>query len=140
MTVSITWSSTTGGAAITTPLDHGSATNDASTTAQTIYLRHDGGSEITNANLYFRQISGTYTGSFSAATDYAEILAWGNETAEDDFGGVLVSWDSIEWSTYDNKTGTDFFVLSTGHGNGEDNEEIVPVNVTATPSLSLIHI
>ena len=132
MAVTLTWSVTSGGAAISSALDHGNASNGTNTTAQTIYVRHDGANAITNASLYFRQMSGTYTGSLSAAADYTEILAWGNETVAAEWGGVCVSWNSSTWASETSKSASTHFVLSTGYGDGEDNAVTIPTSTGAS--------
>ena len=93
MAVSITWSSTAGGVGITS-VSHGSATNGANTTAQQIFVRHDGTNPITACAFYFAQKSGSYTGGFTATTDFAELLAWGDGATANAFGGVQINMDS----------------------------------------------
>lgn len=93
MAVSITWSSTAGGTAITN-VNHGNASNGANTTAQQVFIRHDGANPITGCAFYFAAKAGTYSGSFNAATDFAEMKAWGDGATANAFGGVQINMDA----------------------------------------------
>ena len=135
--VSVIWSTTNGGTAISSNVDLGSKANGEVSTDQTIHLRHDGANVITGVGLYIREFSGAYSGSVSAASDYAELLAWGDATAEDDFGGIFINMDAInsftstEWPAYDDKTTTYGFVCRTGVGDTEGNAVTVSKNTTS---------
>lgn len=94
MAVSITWSSIAGGSGLSS-LSHGSSANGENTTAQQLYLRHDGLNAITGCKFYFSQKSGSYTGGASAADDYAELLEWGAAADAGDFGGIQINMDAI---------------------------------------------
>ena len=128
MAVSITWSETNGGAAISQPLNHGNVENGSSTTEKTIYVRHDGSNPITSCAFYLQQYSGSYNGDSSASADYNELIAWGDDATEDGFGGYLVnmnatgSWAS-GWATYDAKTPDYGFVCRTGTADTSGNAE-----------------
>jgi hypothetical protein len=93
MAVLITWSSTAGGGAISN-VNHGSISNGTNTTEQQVFVRHDGLNSITAAGFYFAQKSGSYTGTFTAAGDFTEIVGWGDGVAANDFGGIQVNMDS----------------------------------------------
>ena len=137
MSVSIIWSSTVGGEAITSIIDHGNAANGAATTPEEIFIRHDGGSNITNVALYIREYSGSYSGSATAAADIAEIINWGDQTAEDDFGGFFINFNAATsyatgWPTYSDKSPTGGFVHRTGYGDSESNAIDLPTSTGAT--------
>ena len=72
MTVLLTWYDT--GVIQTDTLDHGSKSNGETTTVREISITHDGANEITATKLYARQFSGTYSGSATAAADFAEVI------------------------------------------------------------------
>ena len=117
MTVALTWS--VGGSVVSGTLDHGSKNNGQTTTAQEIFLRHDGANDITALSLYVRQFSGTYGGAFTAATDYTEIMGWGDAATVAAFGGVQFNMDYInaypaaQWPDVTTKTSTYGFVART---------------------------
>ena len=126
MAVYIIWSLTNGGIAISDTIDHGSAANGSETTEKEFFVRHNGNNSITNVGLYIRQFSGTYTGSFTASTDIAEVLSWGDGNTLSDFGGFMVNQNAITsyatgWPTYDSKSPSGGFVHRTGVGDSEGN-------------------
>jgi hypothetical protein len=141
--VSITWSASAGGATITS-VNHGSAANGANTSAQQIYLRHDGDNAITGCGFYFVQKAGAYTGDFNAPTDLAEITAWGDEDSSSGFGGIQINmnaegtfdggatWDMDE-STKTSPDGLKF-TMRTGTGNSAANA--VTLSETMSASMS----
>jgi len=109
MTVSITWSLTNGGAAVGEPVNLGSVGAGSTATAQQLFISHDGVSSITGCRLYLAEYSGSYTGGATAAADYSEIVSWGDEAAEADFGGLQINMDTqggfaSSWPTYGDKT------------------------------------
>jgi hypothetical protein len=93
MAVSITWSTTAGGSGISS-VAHGTSVNGANTTAQQLFLRHDGANPITACAFFFAQKSGSYTGAATAADDFTELLGWGDATPANDFGGIQVNMDA----------------------------------------------
>ncbi len=115
MTILLTWSDANGGANLTEPKDHGSLANGATSSASTIFVRHDGTNPITEAGFFIRAASGTYSGSATAAEDIAELLSWGDAALTGDFGGFQLALDALatfpaaEWPTFASKT-----VLSGG--------------------------
>ena len=135
MTVSLVWSSTNGGVAITS-LDHGAASNGAETTEQELFLRHDGVAEITDVVFYVMEFAGTYLGGATAAADLAELLAWGDLSTLTGFGGLLfnflatTSYPSSGWSTYASKDPTGGTVVRTGVGDSEGNGIPLPITTT----------
>jgi hypothetical protein len=86
MVVDITWSESQAGSAISSPLSWGNVGNGSSL-EDDLYIRHDGVEKITNCAYYIQAYTGTYEGSFDAATDYAELLSWGS----DDTDGFLIN-------------------------------------------------
>jgi hypothetical protein len=133
MSVSIIWSYTAGGAGISTIVDHGNAANGASTDGKEIFIRHTGENKITNVGLYIRQISGTYSGSFTALSDINEILSWGDAGSSAAFGGFMVnfqpdSYPSAAWPTLSSKSPTGGFVHRTGYGDNETNAVTIPTS------------
>jgi len=58
VSVSVIYSLTNGGVEISSALDHGDMSNGDISSAQTIYLRHDGANPITSAGIFIRQYSG----------------------------------------------------------------------------------
>ncbi len=87
MVVAITWSASQGGSAITPPLSWGSIGNGANSIDE-LFITHDGLEKITSCGYYIQAYTGSYTGTFDAATDYAELLAWG---AGDPAEGFLIN-------------------------------------------------
>ncbi len=89
MAVSTTVSKTLGGAMVadvlsgfTTGYDLGLATQNVLTTpVNTFYFRHNGVNAITDASFYIANYSGTYGGDYNAATDYAKVIAHGDDTS-----------------------------------------------------------
>lgn len=137
MAVSIIWSSTNGGSAIT-EVDHSSSASGSETTEQEIFVRHDGVNGISNCGLYIVEKSGTYSGDNSAAADIAEILGWGDSDVAADFGGFEINMDKINawaggWPTYDEKSGgvsgSSFNTFRTGVGDSADNKILLHVNM-----------
>lgn len=130
MPVSITWSASAGGAAVSS-VSHGSAANGSNTSAQQIYVRHDGDNPITGCAFYFAQKGGVYSGSEDAATDFAELLAWGDGGTSNAFGGVQINMDAVNgfsggatWGMSEaQKTSADGFkfTLRTGVGDSSVN-------------------
>jgi hypothetical protein len=143
MSVGIVFSLTNGGPAITTLVDHGSAANGIASSATEIFIRHDGSNPITNVGLYLRQVSGTYSGSFTAPADVAEILAWGDGVTAAAFGGFQCNFDAVgtypadTWPTYSVPTSTNGSVFKTGVGDTEGNAVILPVATGASVAGSI---
>ena len=136
--VNIIWSLTNGGATLSSAIDHGSSPNGDNTTAQAIYIRHDGSNEITAAKLYAQQNTGSYEGSATAAADIAEVLSWGDASTESTFGGILLNMNATgafpdaSWPTYDNKTPTSGATCRTGVGDSGSNGILIPVTTGAS--------
>jgi len=134
MSVNLIWSTTNGGTAISSTVDCGSKANGEYTTSKELYLRHDGSNPITNVKLYIREFSGTYSGAATSSTDIAEMLAWGDATDSDSFGGVFVNMDAInsyptdQWPTVTTKSPTYGFVCRTGDGDSEGNAVTISKN------------
>ncbi len=87
MAVSTTVSKTLGGATVadiltgsTTGYDLGTATQSSgSTPVNIVYFRHNGVNPITDASYYIANYSGSYGGDYNASTDYAKIIAHGDD-------------------------------------------------------------
>jgi hypothetical protein len=133
MSITVTFSTTNGGSEISGSLDHGDQVAGDNTTAQTIYIEHDGNNSLNNFRIYIDEKSGTYSGSKTAAQDKAEILGWGDNTAEGTFGGVQFNFDAVggfpssAWGTYDDKSPTNGNTARTGIGDSAANGMILPI-------------
>lgn len=107
--VNVIWSLSNGGSSITSTINHGNVSNGQKTSVQTIYIRHDGSSQITDVGFYIRQFSGTYSGQRTPVSDINEILSWGNQTLESAFGGFQINMNAVDgfplssWSLYNSK-------------------------------------
>jgi hypothetical protein len=125
--VSIIWSTTNGGTALSATEDCGSKANGETTTSKEFYLRHNGSNVITNVGLYIREFTGTYSGAATSSADIAELLAWGDASTADSFGGAMINMDAInsyptaQWPTLSSKDTTYGAVLRTGVGDSEGN-------------------
>lgn len=109
MTVTVSWSSSNGGTAISS-LSHGSVGNGSESSAQTIYLRHGGTYAITDCGFYVQAIPISYGGDFTADADLAEFLAWGDASTSAEFGGLFLnlnatgSFPAASWPTVTSKS------------------------------------
>lgn len=140
MSVGIIWSLTNGGTAISTTVDHGNASNGATTTAKEFFIRHDGANEITGVGFYVRQFSSTYQGHATAAADIAELLGWGDASDTDDFGGFQINMNAVgaypvsAWPTLLSKSPTNGSVFRTGVGDSEGNSVAITTASGASAS------
>lgn len=138
MAVTLIFSSTNGGASITSPLDHGDSANGATTTAEEIFLRHDGANNITNVGLYLRAYSGSYTGTATATGDFAEIISWADQTTTAGFGGVHINWlatssyPTSAWPVYTSKSPTGGVAIRSGIGDSSTTLITLPTTTGAT--------
>lgn len=91
----------------TTGYDLGTATQSVGTTpVSKIYFRHNGVNAITDASYYIAPYSGTYGGDYNAATDYAKIVAHGDDTSGSYGLQVEETFSSSSFTTpYTIKTG-----------------------------------
>ena len=113
MAVTITWSSTNGGAAISS-LDHGSGAAGGTLTANEIFIEHNAINPLSQCSFYLG----------GDPTDLAEVIAWGNATIAADFGGIQLNMRAITSPTYDNwptlgdksPSGQDTHVFRTNFG------------------------
>ncbi len=87
MAVNLTVSSTISGsnyadvlAGGSSGIDIGTVTNGQTSSTKELYIRHDGTTKITGLSFYLQTYTGTYGGDYSAAADYAKILAWGDKS------------------------------------------------------------
>lgn len=92
MPVSIIWSDSSLGSQVD-EIDHGNVANGAYTTAETIFLRHDGDNTITSCAFYFKQVVDGYGGGFSGPADYSEIKSWGDNDTANGHGGIQLNMD-----------------------------------------------
>jgi hypothetical protein len=135
MAISVTFSSSNGGLGLSAPVDHGNIANGSTTTPQTIYIRHDGVNPITSTTVFCTSVDNSeYAGSFTAAGDKTELLAWGNAGASGDFGGIQFNFNASgsfpgsSWPTFSNKTTVDGFgyTIRTGVGDSSSNGIAIP--------------
>jgi hypothetical protein len=120
----------------------GLASNGENTSVTTIFLRHDSATDLTACKLYFVPKTGTYTGDATAADDFSELLAWGDDTDASDFGGIQVNFDAVGvWSggaTWDMsesvKTSPDGlkYTIRTGVGDSLANGISLPVEMSSS--------
>jgi len=103
---------TSGGADIgSNKVDFGDIAVGADVTRD-LYVRHDYTNKISDVTLFMGQLSGIYDGDFDAATDWAELLAWGDGAATD---GAFLSQDA----------GSTFTQLKTGSLDSQANGQTV---------------
>ena len=143
MPVTVIWSSTNGGSAITEPLSHGNSSNGAFTSTQEIHLRHDGANPITDTTFHMSAIdTGVYGGDFTAAADQAELLEWGDAAGTNDFGGMQFNrnatggFPGASWPDFSNKTSADGHGINVRTGVGDDSSN--PLNVTTAMGASAL--
>lgn len=137
MPVSVTWSSSNGGGAISQPLDHGVDTNGSVLSAQEVFLSHDGANQITDCGFYLAEKSGAYGGDASAGADLSELLGWGDGGDADAFGGFQLNMDATggyagNWPTFGDKSGSTYNVFRTGVGDSEANKIVLATNMGLT--------
>lgn len=111
-TVLVTYSSTNGGSAISSDIDGGSVGNGEVTTADTVYVRHDGDNSITSCKFYIAAINERYLGAATADGDLSEVLGWGDGATAAAFGGFFLNLDASggfpagSWPSLANKSVT----------------------------------
>lgn len=118
MAVTLTWSSTNGGTAITS-LNHGSGAAGSILTANEIFIRHNGLNSLSQCSFYLA----------GDPTDLAEVIEWGDAAAANDFGGFEINMRAItatqydNWPTYSDKSpsGLDTHTFRTGFGDTTGN-------------------
>lgn len=137
MPVSIIWSLTNGGAAISEPLDHGADSSGSILTSQEIFMRHDGTNQITAVGFGLGVLIGTYGGDATKEADLAEMFSWGNGATAAVFGGVQLNMDAIgayagNWPTFDDKFGSTYNVFRAGTGDAIETRILLPVNMGLT--------
>ena len=135
MAVNITWSLSNGGPAIADPLDHGETAAGSTTTAQTVFIEHDGENQIIGCGFYISQKSGTYNGNFSPSSDISESLQWGNATEDNEFGGFQVNMNATggfpgsSWPVWNDKTPSGGSAFFSGIGDSAENKIVLPVTM-----------
>lgn len=143
MAVSITWSNTAGGGGIT-GVSHGSSSNGSNTTAQQVFIRHDGSNPITGCAFYFAQKSGSYSGNDTAAGDFAELLAWGDGATANAFGGVQINMNAegsfdggSTWGMSESqKTSVDGYKFTLRTGTADNTSNAVTLSEKMSASMS----
>jgi len=106
MVVSITWSLSSGGAAASSPQNHGTVGNGDTGSALDLYIRHDGSNEITGVGFYIRAYSGgSYDGDGTPADDYNELIAWGDAWVTAGDGGIEIAQNASSPTWVVHKTG-----------------------------------
>jgi hypothetical protein len=138
MPVTITWSMTKNGSNITN-VDHGFVEVDGYTSAKEIFIHHDGSNSLENCAFYFAEKPSGYTGDFTAASDFAEILGWGDDNTASGFGGIQINMDArshyvdnIAWSMHESqKSSLDGYKVTvrTGTGDSSTNTIILSKNM-----------
>lgn len=101
-----------------TGCDIGTVANDAVSSTQEIYLRHNGVNKITSCAYYIQPFSGIYGGNYDAATDYAKMLALG-----DAVGNYGLMFDE-DWNS--SPQFTSFYKVKTGFGDSFANRRNFP--------------
>jgi len=153
VTVSIIWSETDDGSAISDPLDHGQKAAGQTTVEKTIWVRHDGDYSITNCKFWVGEYSASYSGGASAASDLAELIAWADDTDTDDFGGLMIHMDAAgsfasSWPAVGSKDPVNTGLFRTGVGDSAANgivlatemssamstDGTIPINASPNPS------
>ncbi len=146
MSITVVWSSTSGGSAIAAPLSHGTGLRQGTSSAyQTIHLRHNGANPITSCGIYLQPYTGTYTGDFTAAADKAELLEWGDGITAQTFGGIQLnmnasgSFPDASWPILSDKTTSDGkgFTIRSGVGDSSTNPITIHSATGATSSGTL---
>ncbi len=138
--VGIVWSTTNGGDAVSTTIDHGDKTNGETSTYQEVFLRHTGVNPITSCQLYIRPVSDGYSGDVTALDDFAEVISWGDGAVANDFGGFHVnmnaagSYPSAAWPTLSSKSPTNGFCCRTGVGDSSANAVTITTATGASSS------
>lgn len=120
MPVSLTFSATTGGSAISTPYDFGDVANGAQSSALSLYIRHDGANPITSCGFFIAAYGGSgYDGNAGVNADYDEIIGWG-----DDDEGLQIGQDGaapsyVSCKTNSGDTSDNAIALTTDSGVNE---------------------
>lgn len=127
MPVSITWSSTNGGSAVSQPIDHGNDNAGNTMAAQEFFIEHDGDNPITDCGFYIAIKTGTYGGDFSALADLEEMLAWGDSEETNGYGGFQINMDATGsyvglWPTVGDKSGSTYNTFRTNIGDSAENK------------------
>lgn len=141
MAITITFSSTNGGANFSGPVNYGNTSNGQITPDQVIYIRHNGVNPITGCGLYLDSSDPlSYAGDFTALDDKIEILGWGDSGSNAAYGGYQLnlnatgSFPTPSWPTFFNKTTPDTFgiTLRSGIGDSSVNLILLPTVTGAT--------
>lgn len=106
MVVSITWSASQSGSAISSPLNWGNINVGANSTGD-IFISHNGTEKIYDCSFYIAAYSGSYVGGADPATDLAELQAWGD--AGDGFAinqDLTGGFGTGTWVTHTTSAGT----------------------------------
>lgn len=141
--VTIFWSLTNGGPAISAPLDHGTDAAGITLTTQEIFLRHNGVNQITNCGFYAAAYSGSYIGAYSPSLDLAELFEWGDGATAAAFGGFQINMDAISgylgnWPGWNDKSGSTYNVFRTGFGDSVVNKILLATEMGLISAAGII--
>ena len=132
MALTITWSLTAGGAAVTDVTD-ASVAAGSTTTETEIFLRHNGINPITNAKFFIS----SYSGATSPAAELAELLEWGDAVPVADYGGFQLNMNAVgtypvgDWPVYNDKQRAASATFLTGTGDSIANGILLPTTMGA---------
>lgn len=129
---------------LTAPVNHGNIGNGSATSGIEIFVSHNGANPITNAAIFMRPYSGTYSGSNTASGDFAEFISWGDKNTVDGFGGFQVHFGAptsyiSDWPTYGAKTQSESFCHRSGVGDSEGNAFLLPISSTGSDAAGKIN-
>lgn len=123
MTVSIISSPTLGGAQYSDSLQGGGTganfgSSEAGTTpsVKSIYVRHDGVSQISNLAIYLKAYSATYGGEYSASADVVKVFEQGLQSAGFQ---IDMNWSGVPFAS--------FITMTTALGGSIDTAIEIPV-------------
>lgn len=105
-----------------TGCDIGTVANDAVSSTQELYLRHNGVNKITSSAYYIQPYSGVYGGNYDAATDYAKMKSLGDDISGD--YGLMFDED---WNA--SPQFSSFYKIKTGFGDSFANRRNFPTTM-----------
>jgi hypothetical protein len=89
MTVSVTFSSTSGGQPESLPQYGGAVSPGQQSNVLDFYIWHDGTNYISNARFYMLPYAaGVYLGTETAQDDYDKIIGWGDDSGAGSSSGI----------------------------------------------------
>ena len=132
MAIEIVWSATLIGTSISS-VAYGDIPNGSTTDVQDLYINVTGNiNDLTAVKLYITPKTTGYAGEATANEDYAEFLAWGDNSTVNGFGGIQFNMDAVgsfptaSWPTVSSKLvasgGSDVgFVVNSSQGSNASN-------------------